>query len=230
MTASAAPRQIPLDLGHRTALGREDYMVAPCNQDAVGWIDRWPDWNAPALILHGPAHSGKTHLAAVWKNATGAAWIDAALLAEKNADDLSRAGKHLVVDHLEPWIGDRDAETTLFHLYNLSRERGSTLLITMRTAPGQIDFTIPDLSSRLRAAPAIAIQPPDDMLLAALLVKLFSDRQLQIGADAVSYVVPRMERSFDAARDVVERADRLALAEKKPVSVSLLRRILSEQD
>lgn len=230
MTMPATPRQIPLDLGHRTALGREDYLVAPCNQDAVGWIDRWPEWSAPALTVHGPAGSGKTHLAAVWKNATDAAWVDGSMLAEQDADQLSRLGKHIVIDHLEPWIGDRDAETALFHLYNLSRERGTTMMITMRTAPGQIAFTIPDLSSRLRAAPAIAIQPPDDTLLAALLVKLFADRQLQIGADAVAYVVPRMERSFDAACEVVARADQLALAEKKPVSVSLLRRVLSEQD
>ncbi len=228
MTVTPA-QQIPLDLGHRTALGREDFLIAPCNQDAVGWIDRWPTWPAPALILQGPPASGKTHLGAVWKNTTNAAWVDAAALAGGDANDLAGSG-HVVVDHFDPWIGDRDAETTLFHLYNTMKDRGTTLLLTMRTAPGQIAFSLPDLSSRLRAAPVASIQAPDDTLLAALLVKLFADRQLQIAADVLTYVLPRMDRSFAAARDVVERADTLGLAEKKAITVGLMRRVLSEQD
>ena len=225
----APAQQIPLDLGHRTALGREDFLIAPCNQDAVGWIDRWPTWPSPAMILQGPAASGKTHLGAVWKNTTNAVWVDAAQLAGGDANDLAGAG-HVVVDHFVPWIGDRDAETTLFHLYNTMKDRGTTLLLTMRTAPGQIAFSLPDLSSRLRAAPVASIQAPDDTLLAALLVKLFADRQLQVTADILTYVLPRMERSFAAARDVVERADQLGLAEKKAITVSLMRRVLSGQD
>ncbi|MGZ9097441.1 MAG: HdaA/DnaA family protein [Micavibrio sp.] len=223
-------QQIPLDLGHRAALGREDFLIAPCNQDAVGWIDRWPDWPAPALVLYGPAASGKSHLAAVWKNRTGSGWVDAATLAGQDANHLAVQADNLVIDHLDPWIGDRAAETTLFHLYNLMKERGTSLLITMRAAPGQIEFAIPDLSSRLRAAPAISIQPPDDTVLAALLVKLFADRQLNVGADVLAYMLPRMERSFAAARDIVARADHLALAEKKPVTIPLIRQILSAQD
>lgn len=222
-------QQIPFDLGHRTALGREDFLVAPCNQDAVGWVDRWPGWPATALVLYGPAASGKTHLAAVWKNQAESAWVEAAALGSQDANELAAQADHLVIDQLDPWIGDRAAETTLFHLYNLMKGRGTSLLITMRSAPGQIEFTIPDLASRLRAAPAVSIQPPDETLLAALLVKLFADRQLNVGADVIAYILPRMERSFAAARDIVAQADHLALAEKKPVTIPLVRQILSAQ-
>lgn len=222
-------RQIPLDLGHRTALGREDFMVAPCNQDAVAWIDRWPSWPAPALVLHGPAASGKTHLGAVWKNMAQADIVDASALDGGDANILAAQAKNIVIDNFDPWVGDRAVETVLFHLYNTMKDRGTSLLITMRVAPNQIDFALPDLSSRLRAAPAAGILPPDDSVLAALLVKLFSDRQLQIGEDVLGYMLPRMERSFAAARDVVARADAMALAEKKPVTIALLRRVLSEQ-
>ena len=223
-------RQIPLDLRPRTALGREDFMVAPCNRDAVAWIDRWPDWPAPALVLNGPASSGKTHLAAVWKDMAKAVWVDAATLATQDANNITGGGAHVVIDHFDPWVGDRAAETTLFHLYNQMKEQGRSILITMRAAPGQVEFALPDLSSRLRAALAVAILPPDDTLLAALLVKLFSDRQVNVGADVLAYILPRMERSFAAARDVVERADHLALSEKKPVTIPLIRQILAAQD
>jgi chromosomal replication initiation ATPase DnaA len=107
------------------------------------------------------------------------------------------------------------------------KERGSSLLITMRSAPGQIEFGLADLASRLRAAPAVAIAPPDDTLLAEVLVKLFADRQLQIEPEMLTYILPRMERSFAAARDIADRVDRLALAEKKAISIPLLRRVLS---
>ena len=69
--------------------------------------------------------------------------------------------------------------------------------------------------------------PPDDSLLAAVLVKLFSDRQLYLSEDVLNYVLPRMERSFAAARDLAEKADKLALIEKRPVSIPLMRRILT---
>lgn len=219
-------QQIPLDLGHRPAQGREDFMVAPSNQDAVIWIDRWPDWPAPALILYGPVASGKSHLAAVWGEQTKAAAIDTAKLTQASADEIANTAEHLVIESIDLWLGDKAAETTLFHLYNLMKEQQRSVLLTMNMAPTHIDFAIPDLASRLRAAPAAAIQPPDDTLLAAILVKLFTDRQLQISHEVLSYLLPRMERSFSAAHELVKAADHLAMAEKKSISVPLVRRIL----
>lgn len=205
-------------------------MIAPNNQDAVAWIDRWPDWPAPCLIIHGPAACGKSHLATVWQNRSGAAAIDTAAIASRKARAIAQAGNNLVLDNIDPWFGDHDAETTLFHLYNIMREEGRTMLLTMRMAPVQARFTLPDLASRLRAAPAAAIQPPDDTLLAALLVKLFADRQITPSHDVLDYILPRMERSFAAASTLVEAADRLALSEKRGISVPLMRRVLIEQN
>lgn len=218
--------QIPLDLAHRPAQGREDFLVAPSNQDAVEWIDRWPDWPAPALIIYGPVASGKSHLAAVWGAQTNAAFIQTSDLEDKDASALASAAKTLVVENIHLWIGDAEAEKKLFHLYNILKEENRTCLFTMNMAPSHIEFTIPDLASRLRAAPAAAIQPPDDQLLSALIVKLFADRQIQITHEVLDYILPRMERSFAAAHDIVVTADQLALSEKKGISVPLMRRVL----
>jgi chromosomal replication initiation ATPase DnaA len=227
--ANSAVRQLAFDLGHRAAHGREDFLVAPSNHDAVTWIDLWPDWPAPALVLYGPAACGKTHLSAVWRERVGAVLIEPDELTTAAASDLIKRGKHFVIDPVDPWIGDRDAETTLFHLFNLAREQKKTMLLTMRAAPVHLEFSLADLSSRLRGAPAAPIQPPDEMLLGAVLVKMFADRQLALAPDVLNYILPRMERSFAAARDLVERADRLALAEKRAVSVPLVRQVLVEQ-
>ncbi len=220
-------QQIPLDLGARPALGRADFLISCANRDAVEWIDRWPDWSTPTLILSGPVASGKSHLAAVWQDKTGAKVIHPDTLLSQNAQDIANTAPSLIFDGLDPWLGDRAAEETLFHLYNMFKEEKRSFLITMRMAPSAVLFAIPDLSSRLRAAPLAMIHAPDDDLLSAILIKLFHDRQLAVSADVIQYILPRMERSFSSVRDLVERADHRALAQKRKISIPLMRDVLA---
>lgn len=198
------PQQIPLDLGHRNAMGREDFMIAPSNQAAVGWIDKWPDWPAPVLVLYGPPASGKTHLGEVWQTRS----------------------RQRLIDDIENWIGSPEREEELFHLYNIAKEDGKSFLITAVSPPKDWPFALADLASRLKAAPSVGIEPPDDTLIAAMLMKLFHDRQLELGEDVLNYVLPRIERSYHAARDLVERADRAALSKKSRVTIPLISKLL----
>ena len=66
------PAQLALNLPHRSATGEADFLVAPSNAEAVAWLDRWPDWPGPALVIHGPPACGKSHLAQVWRARTSA--------------------------------------------------------------------------------------------------------------------------------------------------------------
>ncbi len=221
-------RQIAFDLGARPAFGRNDFQISKSNAAAVGWIDRWPDWPSPVLILQGSAASGKSHLVAVWQEKSHAYKICPECLATKSAEELFALGDALVIDGLDPWLGDKEAETTLFHLYNMLKEEQKTMMITMRMSPSATDFMLPDLASRFRAAPSVSIHAPDDMLLASILCKLFTDRQLSVSNDVITYLLPRMERSFTAMQELVKRADQRALSEKKKISVHLMRLVLSE--
>lgn len=222
--------QIPLDLGQRSANAREDFLITPSNQDAVAWIDLWPDWPAPALILYGPKASGKSHLAAVWCEKTGAACTDIRQLSQDTAGDIASQCKHLILDDADTIIGNVDREKGLFHLYNIFKEERRSFLLVLQDPPVRRTFAIPDLASRLRAAAAVAINEPDDQLLAALLVKLFSDRQLRVGVDVINYILPRIERSSEAVQNLVRAADQKALIEKRPVSIPLIREILIQAE
>ena len=142
---TTAVQQIPLDLSARPAMGREDFLASPANAAALGWIDRWPDWPAPALILSGAAGCGKTHLAAVWQERAQAALITPERLTQDSAETLAAAAEHLMIDGLDLWIGDPAAETTLFHLYNIIKEDQRSLLLTMRSTPSALDFAVKDL-------------------------------------------------------------------------------------
>ena len=215
--------QIPLDFPVRAAFAREDFMLGESNQDAVQWIDQWPEWPAPALFLTGPAASGKSHLAAVWQSKSKAATINPEELIKSDAEHLASLGQHIMIDGIDPWLGDREAETTLFHLYNIFKEEGRTMLLTGRAAPSHIDFAIADLASRLRAAPCTTIKSPDDTLLQNITVKMFADRQIQISEDILNYLTPRMERSFKFISDIVAKSDELALSKHRPITIPIIR-------
>ena len=215
-------QQRTFDWGVRPALGHEDFLVAPCNEAAVAWLDRWPEWPGPALVIHGPPRSGKSHLAEVWRRRSGALALEASALAQA-ATGSGEGAAALVVDRLGGPIDER----ALLHTYNSVAERGGHLLLTALAPPALWPLSLPDLVSRLRLAPAVAIGLPDDALLAALMVKLFADRQIALAPEVPAYVVPRIERTFKAVAHLVERLDRAALAEGRPVTVPLVRRVLA---
>ena len=230
MAASEEPvpgRQLAFDFGHRPSLGGDDFLVAPCNADAVAWIDAWPSWPAPALVIHGPPGCGKTHLAGVWRARVAAIEIPAALVNPADIASALGTAQAAVVEDADRQASDDGFARGLFHLYNMLAERRGHLLLTARIPVLQWPLALADLRSRLQAAPAAAIDLPDENLTAALLVKLFADRQLKVGDDVLAYLLARMERSFDAARRLVAALDAAALDAKRNVSVPLAGEVLA---
>jgi len=206
-TDNPPPRQLALDLGFRPALDRSDFIVAPSNADAVAWIDRWPDWpdlglGFRALALHGPAGSGKSHLAAVWR---------------------ARAARGVLLDDAKAPADER----ALLHRLNSLKEAGGHLLLVGREAPARWAVVLPDLASRLKAIPAVAVGAPDDGLLTALYGKLFAERQLSPAGDLVPWLIAHLERSGATAVDAVARLDRAALERRRALTAALARETLA---
>jgi DnaA regulatory inactivator Hda len=214
-----APQQLPLDLEYRPALGMADFVIAPGNRDAVAWIDRWPDWPSHALAIHGPAGSGKTHLAHVWQARSNAVFLDRAPALD------SPLPSAIALDSPQDW-----AEAALLHLYNRQREAGGHLLIVSETPPARWPVALPDLASRLASIPAVALAAPDDDLLVAVMAKQFADRGLEVNEDVLRYVVSRVERSFAAAAEMVARIDRAALAQQRRVTLALARECVADTE
>ncbi|CTQ50191.1 hypothetical protein [Jannaschia donghaensis] len=213
-------KQLSIALPRLDATGREDFMVSASNATALALLDSWPDWPDRRLALVGPEGAGKSHLATIWATETGAHRMSAADLSSAEAPDLARGP--LVVEDVDGGV----EEEALFHLWNACAQSGQGLLLTGRAMPSDWPIALPDLRSRVTSLTPAAIDDPDDMLLSVLLLKLFADRQLQVKPALIGFLLPRMERSFAAARRVVDMLDRESLARGVPVGQALARSVL----
>lgn len=211
------PRQLALSLDHTERLSREDFLPGPPNEAALAMIERWPDWPDRMLALVGSEGSGKSHLAAIWAQESGARILSARALQAAILPDALATGALVLEDCGQSVLEER----SLFHLLNFVREQDGFLLMTARMAPAFWGMTLPDLVSRLRAVPVIPTAPPDDALLRAVMVKLFADRQLAVDESLVSYLLTRIGRSFAAVQAAVRDLDREALQRKRPVNRAL---------
>lgn len=210
--------QIPLPLPAKARLGRADFITSPCSEAAVAFIDTWPRWPSPAGVLYGPAGSGKSHLAGVWADkAEGVVLLAADLVPETLLADMP-----LVIEDVDAEPLGHEREAVLFALL----ERGQSLIITAHQPPSAWGYEIPDLKSRYEALLAFPLWEPDDALLQGLAKKLFADRQLHVPDSVIAQMIKALERSPAAVRDFVARADETALAEKKPVTLGLIRTLL----
>ena len=216
-------RQLVLDLPHRQALGRDDFLVTGSNTAAVALIDHWPDWPAHAAIIVGPPGSGKSHLVEVWRQRSKATRVQAADVIVETAPELLLSGAAAIEDAVPPFN-----ERGLFHLLNLARQQESSVLLTAQNRPEHWKIALPDLLSRLKAMPVLEILPPDDALLRGVLVKLFFDRQIAAAESTISFMLARMPRSLGAARLLVAEIDRRAMEERAEVTRPFVAKVMGD--
>lgn len=221
---STAAEQLVLPLPVRAARGRDDFFVAPCNALAVQQLDNWQDWPQGKLALIGPTGAGKTHLAHVWADQTGAVIVNAKTLHADMSDDA------VVVEGADEIAGNAAAQEALFHLHNAMNTAQKPLLITGQAAPARWGIELPDLVSRLSAIHVAKLDLPDDTLLSMIMVKLFADRQVAVGPDLISFLVKRIARSYADAISTVEVLDKAAFSRNRPLTVRLASEILAEND
>ena len=218
-----APEQLVLQLPLRAALGRDDFLVGESNAAAVKLIDDWPNWPSHVTCLVGADGSGKSHLVSVWQMKASARVVSLHDINVEKIPTLLETGA-LCLEHHQGHIFDEHA---VFHAFNIARQSNGYILFTSRLAPSAWQVKLPDLASRLKAVPVVDIAPPDDAILRGVLVKLFSDRQINVDEPLVDYMLSRMPRSLAAARQLVAEIDRLAMVEKAEITRPFVGRVLA---
>ena len=217
--------QLPFDFAHRPYLGRDDFIKAPCNSEALDLIELWPQWPSFALCIYGPEHCGKTHLTHIFEEIVATKTHSPYPLPRMEAKDINIDIIHLLFDKnkclVVENINSEINEEALFHLFNLYRDQGGFILFTSNVAPARLSIKLADLSSRLKMIPAIGINEPDDELLSALIIKLFMDRQITVSREIINYILVNMQRSFSYAHKLVEEIDNVSLSYVKEAINSL---------
>lgn len=222
MAVRVQPRQLALALPHAESLTRDNFLEGPANEAGLALVESWPDWPNRVMLLVGPEGSGKSHLAAIWAEQSGARSTSAHALDAAAVPGALATGA-LVVEDLRPQDFD---ERAMFHLLNLARQDDAFVLITARVPPVAFDVDLRDLRSRLRAIPVVTLLPPDDLLFRGLIVKFCADRQMSIDESVVSYLITRIERSYAAVRQAIDLLDSEALRLGRPVTRALAAELL----
>lgn len=230
MNNTSLTGQLPLEFAPEPYLGKEDFMVASCNHEAFALVDSWPNWPFFAVCIYGPEGCGKTHLATMFAHnvANLTHWpYKVPVVRAKDIRfetlQLFDECRCLIVEELSEHI-DNEA---LFHLYNHYRNEGGYILFTAQQAPARTRFTLPDLQSRMNIVPSVAINEPDDEMLSALILKLFTDRQIMVAPEIINYILLNMQRSFAYARNLVAEIDSISLARKRAVSLPIVKEAFS---
>lgn len=222
--------QLIFDLASRPALAREDFLIAPCNEQAMSLIDSWPHWSVPVAMIYGPKASGKTHIAQVWQTRANATMLNASQDFSKSLLELQDNFPNaiLIDDAQQFFTGSPEAQNFLFHILNeVKNKEGASILMTSDVPPSSWNIDLKDLDSRLKAAQIVEISPPDEMLLMGVFVKQLNDRQLSVDPDVVSFIISRSDRSFENIIHTVKKIDAASLKEKRRITLPFVKKILS---
>ena len=218
--------QLTFDLPTRVSRARGDFFVSEANALAVARLDAVETWPNGKLVLVGPEGSGKTHLGFVWAEAVGARRASIGSLIVSEIPELDTP---VFIECQDELPRDARDEENLFHLHNHMASAKLPLLFLARRPPAQWDIALPDLKSRMVATDIVRIDPPDDALLSAVLLKQFADRQLQVQPAVISYLVTHMQRSFAEAEWLVDALDKAALAQGRAVTRPLAQSVLDNR-
>jgi chromosomal replication initiation ATPase DnaA len=75
---------------------------------------------------------------------------------------------------------------------------------------------------------AVAITNPSDDLFYQILTKMLSDKQINITAKEVNFILKNIERSYDAASKFVQNLDELSLLYKKKINTKIINKALTD--
>lgn len=204
--------QLPFHLPYAVAKTVDDFFVSSCNEEAFSWIQK-PSWPFAMVLLTGPEGCGKTHMAHIFAKTV----LKAKDLKET---DIPLLPSRAVIEDIDECRN----EPVLFHLFNYAKESQRQILLTARAVP---PFKLPDLKTRMSTVPVIPIHAPDDMVMMALLCKAFTDRQVDVDSDVITYLMTHLDRSYQAVHQVVAAVDTYALSKKRRITIPLIKETMA---
>jgi chromosomal replication initiation ATPase DnaA len=201
----------------------EDFCVGENNYEAYKLIKEWPNWSFKGISIYGPKKSGKSYLTKIFSDKTNSKIFDGRNV-NKDHLDLILNQKVLIIDNVELFNDEVFFQTIL----NDFISKNKFIYLTSNKLAGSISFKLKDLISRLNSLVAVAITNPSDDLFYQILTKMLSDKQINITAKEVNFILKNIERSYDAASKFVKNLDELSLLYKKKINTKIINQALTD--
>ena len=215
-------KQLILDLRTIPSMGREDYYVSKSNEEAVKWIDKWPEWLTFGFVVVGPSGAGKSHLANVLKYFSRGILIKNSDIRDTNIMELSDNSCLILED-----IDTNLSEINLLHLFNFLLENNSKIMITSKIPIKKLNISLADLRSRLSSLPQVNLGLPDDKLISRVIIKQFTDKGVKVDMEVVNYLLKRVDRSFSSINNIVSTVNMASIQSSRKITVPFVRKLLS---
>ncbi len=213
--------QLLLDFDVKTNFNNHDYYVSESNYFAFNLIDKWPKWEKRILNVSGEKFSGKTHLANIFKLKSSALFLNENQVNDETFKKI-KLYESIIVDGFSNNLDER----LMYSILNLVDQDSKYLLINSEIPLGEINFKLPDLDSRSKNLLHAKIEPPDDDLIFAIILKNFSDRQIKLEKKIIEFIINRIDRSYSKISQFIYKIDELSLKKKKPINLKTIKEIL----
>ena len=214
-------KQLLINFDFKKDYSNQDFYVTKSNSDAYNLINNWPRWIKKTVNLYGEKYSGKTHLSKIFEEKISCISIKSE---EFSNDTLTKfkTKQALIIEDYSQNI----SENLFYSLINAVEQENKYLLITSLIPINRFKFKLNDLISRINNTLYIELQKPDDELIYALLVKNFSDRQINIDKKIIDYIIRRINRSYKDIFMFIYNVDQMSLKRGKPINLSIIKKIL----
>ena len=201
----------------------DDYFVSKSNHFAFSLIESWPKWEKNILNIYGEKFSGKSHLSEIFKKKNKAIIIKKEEINEDFFNKI-RFYENIILDNLD-YLSN---EKILYSIFNFVEQFNKYLIINSVRPINLVNFSLPDLRSRVKNCIFAKIDKPDDDMIFALVLKHFSDRQIKIEKKIIEYITKRIERSYGKILEFIYKVDQFSLINKKPIDYKSIKKILEE--
>ena len=213
--------QLLFNFNYSQNFNYDDFFVSKSNYFAFQLIEKWPKWEKNILNISGEKFSGKSHLANIFCNKNKCIKIDEEQLNDEILKKL-KLHENIVLDNFDNLTEER----LLYSLFNLVDHDNKYLLINSIKPINEMNFDLNDLKSRSKNCLFAKIDKPDDELMFALILKNFSDRQIDIDKKFIDFIIKRIDRSYGKISEFIYKIDELSLKNKKPIDFKTIKEIL----
>ena len=215
--------QLLINFNLKKDYDEQDFYVSSSNKYAFNIINGWPKWLKRTVNLYGEQYSGKSHLSKIFETKTTCLNIESTNFTSEILLKF-KTKQALIIENFNFNI----PEKLLYSLINIVEQENKYLLITSLKPINKFDFKLKDLNSRINNCLFVEIGAPDDKLIYALIVKNFSDRQINIDKKIIEYIIKRINRSYKDIFLFIYKVDQLSLQKGKPINLSIIKKILKQ--